>query len=157
MKNIKLYILLLLTPFMLISLEAQDKSKQSFQDRQIMERIKLDIAELKGPPSVEDVKAKQMEAANDLLLVINSGRYKGKKLKRLTMMHERMINRPEPTQESVNKAHTAMVEQMNNKIKSHNNNFKNQNNNMRESKIQMREMRETIAVSYTHLTLPTKA
>ena len=144
MKNIKLYILLLLTPFMLLSLEAEDKSKQSFQDRQIMERIKLDIAELKGPPDVEDVKAKQMEAANDLLLVINSGRYKGKKLKRLTMMHERMINRPEPTQESVNKAHTAMVEQMNNKIKSHNNNFKNQNNNMRESKIQMREMRETI-------------
>ena len=144
MKNIKLYILLLLTPFMLLSLEAEDKSKQSFQDRQIMERIKLDIAELKGPPSVEDVKAKQMEAANDLLLVINSGRYKGKKLKRLTMMHERMINRPEPTQESVNKAHTAMVEKMNNKIKSHNNNFKNQNNNMRESKIQMREMRETI-------------
>ena len=144
MKNIKLYILLLLTPFMLLSLEAEDKSKQSFQDRQIMERIKLDIAELKGPPSVEDVKAKQMEAANDLLLVINSGRYKGKKLKRLTMMHERMINRPEPTQESVNKAHTAMVEKMNNKIKSHNNNFKNQNNNMRESKIQMREMRENI-------------
>ena len=144
MKNIKLYILLLLTPFILISLEAEDKSKQSFQDRQIMERIKLDIAELKGPPSVEDVKAKQMEAANDLLLVINSGRYKGKKLKRLTMMHERMINRPEPTQESVNKAHMAMVEQMNNKIKSHNNNFKNQNNNMRESKIQMQEMRETI-------------
>ena len=98
MKNIKLYILLLLTPFMLISLEAEDKSKQSFQDRQIMERIKLDIAELKGPPSVEDVKDKQMEAANDLLLVINSGRYKGKKLKRLTMIHERMINRPEPTQ-----------------------------------------------------------
>jgi len=144
MKNIKLYILLLLTPFMLISLEAEDKSKQSFQDRQIMERIKLDIAELKGPPSVEDVKAKQMEAANDLLLVINSGRYKGKRLKRLEMMHKKMINRPEPTQESVNKAHTAMVEQMNNKIKSHNNNFKNQNNNMRESKIQMREMRENI-------------
>ena len=144
MKDIKLYILLLLTPFLLISLEAEDKSKQSFQDRQIMERIKLDIAELKGPPSVEDVKAKQMEAANDLLLVINSERYKGKRLKRLEMMHERMINRPEPTQESVNKAHTAMVEQMNNKIKSHNNNFKNQNNNMRESKIQMREMRENI-------------
>ncbi len=144
MKNIKLYILLLLTPFMLISLEAEDKSKQSFQDRQIMERIKLDIAELKGPPSVEDVKAKQMEAANDLLLVINSGRYKGKRLKRLEMMHKKMINRPEPTQESVNKAHTAMVEKMNNKIKSHNNNFKNQNNNMRESKIQMQEMRETI-------------
>ena len=144
MKNIKLYILLLLTPFLLVSLEAEEKSKQSFQDRQIMERIKLDIAELKGPPSVEDVKAKQMEAANDLLLVINSGRYKGKKLKRLKIMHERMINRPEPTQETVNKAHTAMIEQMNNKIKSHNNNFKNQNNNMRESKIQMREMRETI-------------
>ncbi len=144
MKNIKLYILLLLTPFILISLEAEDKSKQSFQDRQIMERIKLDIAELKGPPSVEDVKAKQMEAANDLLLVINSGRYKGKRLKRLEMMHKKMINRPEPTQESVNKAHTAMVEQMNNKIKSHNNNLKNQNNNMRESKTQMREMRETI-------------
>ena len=144
MKNIKLYILLLFTPFLLVSLEAEDKSNQSFQDRQIMERIKLDIAELKGPPSVEDVKDKQMEAANDLLLVINSGRYKGKKLKRLKMMHERMINRPEPTQETVNKAHTAMIEQMNNKIKSHNNNFQNQNNNMRESKIQMREMRETI-------------
>ena len=146
MKDIKLYILLLLTPFLLISLEAEDKSKQSFQDRQIMERIKLDIAELKGPPSVEDVKAKQMEAANDLLLVINSGRYKGKRLKRLEMMHKKMINRPEPTQESVNKAHTAMVEQMNNKIKLQfqNNNYKNQHNNMRESKIQMREMRENI-------------
>ena len=146
MKNIKLYILLLLTPFMLLSLEAEDKSKQSFQDRQIMERIKLDIAELKGPPSVEDVKEKQMEAANDLMLVINSGRYTGKRLKRLEMMHERMINRPEPTQESVNKAHTAMVEQMNKKIKLQfqNNNFKNQHNNMRESKIQMREMRENI-------------
>jgi hypothetical protein len=146
MKNIKLYILLLLTPFMLLSLEAEDKSKQSFQDRQIMERIKLDIAELKGPPSVEDVKDKQMEAANDLMLVINSGRYTGKRLKRLEMMHERMINRPEPTQESVNKAHTAMVEQMNKKIKLQfqNNNFKNQHNNMRESKIQMREMRENI-------------
>ena len=146
MKNIKLYVLLLLTPFMLLSLEAEDKSKQSFQDRQIMERIKLDIAELKGPPSVEDVKDKQMEAANDLMLVINSGRYTGKRLKRLEMMHERMINRPEPTQESVNKAHTAMVEQMNKKIKLQfqNNNFKNQHNNMRESKIQMREMRENI-------------
>ena len=146
MKNIKLFILLLLTPFMLLSLEAEDKSKQSFQDRQIMERIKLDIAELKGPPSVEDVKDKQMEAANDLMLVINSGRYTGKRLKRLEMMHERMINRPEPTQESVNKAHTAMVEQMNKKIKLQfqNNNYKNQHNNLRESKIQMREMRENI-------------
>jgi hypothetical protein len=146
MKNIKLYILLLLTPFMLLSLEAEDKSKQSFQDKQIMERIKLDIAELKGPPSVEDVKDKQMEAANDLMLVINSGRYTGKRLKRLEMMHERMINRPEPTQESVNKAHTAMVEQMNKKIKLQfqNNNYKNQHNNLRESKIQMREMRENI-------------
>ena len=146
MKDIKLYILLLLSPFLLISLEAEDKSKQSFQDRQIMERIKLDIAELKGPPSVEDVKDKQMEAANDLMLVINSGRYTGKRLKRLKIMHERMINRPEPTQESVNKAHTAMVEQMNKKIKLQfqNNNYKNQHNNLRESKIQMREMRENI-------------
>ena len=57
-----------------------------------------------------------------------------------------MINRPEPTQESVNKAHTAMVEQMNKKIKLQfqNNNYKNQHNNLRESKIQMREMRENI-------------
>ena len=76
-----------------------------------MQRLKVDIAELKGPPSVEQVIKKQKESADDLLLVINSGRYEGKRLNYLKEMHNKMLKRPLITQEAINKKHSAMISQ----------------------------------------------
>ena len=50
------------------------------QERKVMDRLRVDIAELKGPPSVEQVIKIQQERADDLLMVINSGRYEGMRL-----------------------------------------------------------------------------
>ncbi len=115
------------------------------QDSRVMERLRVDIAELKGPPSVEQVVEKQKEAADDLLLVINSGRYDGKRLAYLQQVHNQMLLRPEPTQAEVNKTHTAMIENMSNNQRNNiKNNSSNQNNNFREQQIKMREMRQTM-------------
>jgi hypothetical protein len=79
------------------------------RDKRVMQRLKVDIAELKGPPSVEQVLKKQKESADDLLLVINSGRYEGKRLDYLKEMHNKMLKRPLITQEAINKKHSAMI------------------------------------------------
>jgi hypothetical protein len=79
------------------------------RDKRVMQRLKVDIAELKGPPSVEQVIKKQKESADDLLLVINSGRYEGKRLDYLKEMHNKMLKRPLITQEAINKKHSAMI------------------------------------------------
>ena len=81
------------------------------RDKRVMQRLKVDIAELKGPPSVEQVIKKQKESADDLLLVINSGRYEGKRLDYLKEMHNKMLKRPLITQEAINKKHSAMISQ----------------------------------------------
>lgn len=144
MKFSKTYLLLLTLPFLFGALEAEDKKnykKQSFQDKQIMERLKLDIAEIKGPPSLDDVKQKQAQAADDLLLVINSGRYEGKRLERLKILHERMLQRPDPTQLEINKAHNLMIEKMRN-ANNQRLNKSAKNINMQNSRNQMQEMRE---------------
>jgi len=115
------------------------------QDKRVMERLRVDIAELKGPPSVEQIVEKQKEAADDLLLVINSGRYEGKRLAYLQQVHNQMLLRPEPTQAEVNRTHAAMIEHMSNSQRDNiKNNSSNQNNNFREQQIKMREMRQTM-------------
>jgi len=81
------------------------------RDKRVMQRLKVDIAELKGPPSVEQVIKKQKESADDLLLVINSGRYEGKRLDYLKEMHKKMLKRPLLTQEEINEKHRAMINQ----------------------------------------------
>ena len=136
MKHTLILTILLSIPLFAVSAE---------QDKRVMERLRVDIAELKGAPSVEQIVEKQKEAADDLLLVINSGRYEGKRLAYLQQVHNQMLLRPEPTQAEVNRTHAAMIEHMSNSQRDNiKNNSSNQNNNFREQQIKMREMRQTM-------------
>ena len=93
----------------LISIPLFSTAANQDRDKRVLQRLKVDIAELKGPPSVEQVIKKQKESADDLLLVINSGRYEGKRLNYLKRMHKKMLERPLITQEAINKKHSAML------------------------------------------------
>ena len=93
----------------LISIPLFSTAANLEREKQVLQRLKVDIAELKGPPSVEQVIKKQKESADDLLLVINSGRYEGKRLNYLKEMHNKMLKRPLITQEAINKKHSAML------------------------------------------------
>jgi hypothetical protein len=95
----------------LISIPLFSSAANLEREMQVLQRLKVDIAELKGPPSVEQVIKKQKESADDLLLVINSGRYEGKRLNYLKEMHNKMLKRPLITQEAINKKHSAMISQ----------------------------------------------
>ena len=95
----------------LISIPLFSSAANLEREKQVLQRLKVDIAELKGPPSVEQVIKKQKESADDLLLVINSGRYEGKRLNYLKEMHNKMLKRPVITQEAINKKHSAMISQ----------------------------------------------
>lgn len=95
----------------LISIPLFSSAANLEREKQVLQRLKVDIAELKGPPSVEQVIKKQKESADDLLLVINSGRYEGKRLNYLKEMHNKMLKRPLITQEAINKKHSAMISQ----------------------------------------------
>ena len=113
-------------------------------ERRVMERLRVDIAELKGPPDVKVIIERQEQAAEDLLLVINSGRYEGRKLKYLKKVHSQMVLKPKTTQEEVNRTHTAMIERMRN---NHENNLKNNSGsgavNLRDNHNMMRERRQS--------------
>ena len=95
----------------LISIPLFSSAANLDREMRVLQRLKVDIAELKGPPSVEQVIKKQKESADDLLLVINSGRYEGKRLNYLKEMHNKMLKRPLITQEAINKKHSAMINQ----------------------------------------------
>ena len=131
---------------MLISLPSFAVADEA--ERRVMERLRVDIAELRGPPDVKVIIERQEQAAEDLLLVINSGRYEGRKLKYLKKVHSRMVLKPKTTQEEVNRTHTAMIERMRS---NHENNFKNNLHknsgggaiNLRDNHNMMRERRQS--------------
>ena len=131
---------------MLISLPSFAVADEA--ERRVMERLRVDIAELRGPPDVKVIIERQEQAAEDLLLVINSGRYEGRKLKYLKKVHSQMVLKPKTTQEEVNRTHTAMIERMRN---NHENNFKNNLHknsgggavNLRDNHNMMRERRQS--------------
>ena len=107
--NVKLILTILISIPLFSS--ASSSASNLEREKRVMQRLKVDIAELKGPPSVEQVIKKQKEYADDLLLVINSGRYEGKRLNYLKEMHNKMLKRPLITQEAINKKHSAMINQ----------------------------------------------
>lgn len=107
--NVKLILTILISIPLFSS--ASSSASNLEREKRLMQRLKVDIAELKGPPSVEQVIKKQKESADDLLLVINSGRYEGKRLNYLKEMHKKMLERPLITQEAINKKHSAMINQ----------------------------------------------
>ena len=72
-------------------------------------KLQLDLAELKGPPLLVDLKAKKASRIADLDLLINSGKYEGRALERLSDMREKVINTELPTQDQINLRHERKI------------------------------------------------
>ena len=86
-------------------------------DREIWAaKLKLDLAKLKGPPLLADLEAKRTNRIADLDLLINSGKYEGKKLNRLILMREKVINTELPSQEQINLRHEKRIKMMDQKL-----------------------------------------
>ena len=81
-------------------------------------KMKLDLAELKGPPSLADLKAKKADRIADLDLLIDSGKYEGPALERLTRMREKVLNTELPSQDQINLRHERKIKMMKNRLKS---------------------------------------
>ena len=80
-------------------------------------KLKLDLAKLKGPPMLVDLEAKRTNRIADLDLLINSGKYEGKKLDRLMSMREKVLNTELPSQEEINLRHEKRIKMMDRELK----------------------------------------
>ena len=74
-----------------------------------MAKIKLDLAEMKGPRSVAEVKEMRENRLADLDLLINSGKYKADQLARLEGARDRLMSMELPTQEMLNERHQTRI------------------------------------------------
>jgi small-conductance mechanosensitive channel len=92
------------------------KQKVGMENRAMMTRLKLDLAELKGPPSVAEVAAKKAERLSNLDLLIASGKYEGERLRRLEMMRDKIVNQEIPSQEAINQRHEDRLKKANKKL-----------------------------------------
>ena len=81
-------------------------------------KMKLDLAELKGPPSLADLKAKKADRIANLDLLIDSGKYEGPALERLSSMREKVLNTELPSQDQINLRHERKIKMMKNRLKS---------------------------------------
>ena len=75
-------------------------------------KMKLDLAELKGPPSLADLKAKKADRIANLDLLIDSGKYEGPALERLSRMREKVLNTELPSQDEINLRHERKIKMM---------------------------------------------
>ena len=108
------YLILLIT-LILSSIIIADDHKP---DRAMFEtKMKLDLAELKGPPLLVDLKAKRASRIADLDLLINSGKYEGRALERLSDMREKVVNAELPSQDQINLRHERKIKMMKNRMK----------------------------------------
>ena len=80
-------------------------------------KMKLDLAELKGPPSLADLKAKKADRIANLDLLIDSGKYEGPALERLSRMREKVLNTELPSQDQINLRHERKIKMMKSRIK----------------------------------------
>ena len=80
-------------------------------------KLKLDLVKLKGPPLLVDLEAKRTNRITDLDLLINSGKYEGKKLDRLISMREKVLNTELPSQVQINLRHQKRIKMMDQKLK----------------------------------------
>ena len=80
-------------------------------------KMKLDLAELKGPPSLADLKAKKADRIANLDLLIDSGKYEGPVLERLSRMREKVLNTELPSQDQINLRHERKIKMMKSRIK----------------------------------------
>jgi len=97
------------------------KQKAGMENRAMMARLKLDLAELKGPPSVAEVAEKKAERLSNLDLLIASGKYEGVRLRRLEMMRNKIATQEIPSQEVINQRHEERLKKANKKLQRNNN------------------------------------
>ena len=96
------------------------KQKAGMENWAMMARLKLDLAELKGPPLVAEVAEKKAEKLSDLDLLIASGKYEGMRLRRLEMMRNKIANEEIPSQEAINQRHQERLKKANKKLQKNN-------------------------------------
>ena len=80
-------------------------------------KMKLDLAELKGPPLLADFKAKKADRIANLDLLIDSGKYEGPALERLSRMREKVLNTELPSQDQINLRHERKIKMMKSRVK----------------------------------------
>ena len=80
-------------------------------------KMKLDLAELKGPPLLADLKAKKADRIANLDLLIDSGKYEGPALERLSRMREKVLNTELPSQDEINLRHERKIKMMKSRVK----------------------------------------
>ena len=80
-------------------------------------KMKLDLAELKGPPLLADLRAKKADRIANLDLLIDSGKYDGPALERLSRMREKVINTELPSQDEINLRHERKIKMMKSRLK----------------------------------------
>ena len=88
------------------------------QNKMWMAKLKMDLAELKGPPSLAELKIKRANRLADLDLLIDSGKYKGNALERLTSMRNRVLETNLPSQDQINQRHDRGLRVMKSKMRS---------------------------------------
>ena len=80
-------------------------------------KMKLDLAELKGPPLLADLKAKKADRIANLDLLIDSGKYEGPALERISRMREKVLNTELPSQDEINLRHERKIKMMKSRVK----------------------------------------
>ena len=106
MKNL-LYILLFAATFAIFA--DDHRMGPETKQKMWMAKIKLDLAEMKGPRSVAEVKEMRENRLADLDLLINSGKYKTEQLARLEGARDRLMSMELPTQEMLNERHQTLI------------------------------------------------
>ncbi|MBL6820190.1 MAG: hypothetical protein ISQ61_02950 [SAR86 cluster bacterium] len=92
------------------------KHQAGIENRAMMARLKLDLADLKGPPSVAEVTEKKAERLSNLDLLIASGKYEGIRLRRLEMIRNKIAKEEIPSQEIINQRHEERLKKANKKL-----------------------------------------
>ena len=144
MKNL-FYILLFAATFAIFA-DDHRMGPEMKQKMWMAAKIKLDLAEMKGPRSVAEIKEMRENRLADLELLINSGKYKAEQLARLEGARDRLMSMELPTQEMLNKRHQVLVKRAKQRMK---NNAQMRNGMDRERQkrwMRQRELREDRAL-----------
>lgn len=114
-------LILLLSLLILIPFVSADHHKDDRGDKRMkmwQAKLKVDLAELKGPPALSELEEKKANRVADLDLLINSGKYKEGELKRIKAMREKLMERELPSQEMLNERHDRRLKMAQSKMRS---------------------------------------
>ena len=114
-KLILLLSLLILIPF--VSADHHKDDRGDVRMKMWYAKLKVDLAELKGPPSLEDLKKKKADRLADYDLLINSGKYTEGELKRIKAMREKLMERELPSQQVLNDRHARRLKMAKSKMR----------------------------------------